>query len=115
LISGICWVDELIEIAGGQPLFPELRLEPLGKNRIVTPEAVQSKDPEVIIASWCGKAMRKRTILERLGWDQVSAVRNDHIYEIKSTYILQPGPASLTEGVKQLHECIRKAATVEPV
>jgi iron complex transport system substrate-binding protein len=109
LISGIRWVDELVEIAGGQPLFPDLRDQPLAKNRIVTPEAVAARDPEVIVASWCGKAMRKQTIVGRPGWDQVSAVREDRIYEIKSTYILQPGPASLTEGVTQLHACIRGA------
>ena len=57
----------------------------------------------MIVASWCGKAMKQRTIVERPGWDRVAAVRNGHIYEIKSTYILQPGPASLTEGVRQLH------------
>ena len=107
LISGIRWVDELIEIAGGQTLFPELRDQGLAKNRIVTPEAVAAKDPEVIVASWCGKAVRRQTIVSRPGWDQVSAVRTNRIYEIKSTYILQPGPASLTEGVTRLHTCIR--------
>jgi iron complex transport system substrate-binding protein len=111
LISGIRWVDELIEIAGGAPLFPELRKESLAKNRIVSPDDVALRDPEVIVASWCGKAMKKRTILERPGWDRVSAIRNDHVYEIKSTYILQPGPASLTEGVAQLHAHIARAVT----
>jgi iron complex transport system substrate-binding protein len=110
LISGICWVDELVEIAGGQSLFPELRTASLAKDRIVDPAAVAAKDPEVIVASWCGKAMKKRTIIERPGWDRTSAVRLDHVYEIKSTYILQPGPASLTEGVARLHECIARAA-----
>jgi iron complex transport system substrate-binding protein len=110
LISGIRWVDELVEIAGGEPLFPELRAQPLAKHRIVAPAAVLAKDPEVIIASWCGKAMKKRTIVERPGWAEMSAVRHDHVYEIKSTYILQPGPASLTEGVRRLHECIARAA-----
>jgi iron complex transport system substrate-binding protein len=109
LISGICWVDELIEVAGGQTLFPDLRTASLAKDRIVTPEAVRDADPEVIIASWCGKAMKKRTIVERLGWSETSAVRYDHIYEIKSTYILQPGPAALTDGVAQLHDCIGRA------
>jgi iron complex transport system substrate-binding protein len=110
LISGIRWVDELVEAAGGDPLFPELRERGLARDRIVTAEQVAAKDPEVVIASWCGKAMKKRTIVARAGWDRVSAVRNDHIYEIKSTYILQPGPASLTEGVRRLHECIARAA-----
>jgi len=109
LISGIRWVDELIEIAGGDPLFPALRHASLAKDRIVSPADVAARDPEVIIASWCGKAMKKRTILEREGWDRVTAVRRDQIHEIKSTYILQPGPASLTEGVKQLHAIISSA------
>jgi iron complex transport system substrate-binding protein len=109
LISGIRWVDELVEIAGGDPIFPDLRAQPLARGRIVRADAVLARDPEVIIASWCGKAMKKRTIVERPGWDRVSAVRRDHIYEVKSTYILQPGPASLTEGVRQLHECIRRS------
>jgi iron complex transport system substrate-binding protein len=110
LISGICWVDELVEIAGGQPIFPHLRTASLAKDRIVRPADVCAADPEVIVASWCGKAMKKRTIVERPGWDRTSAVRNDHVYEIKSTYILQPGPASLTEGVARLHDCIVRAA-----
>jgi iron complex transport system substrate-binding protein len=106
IISGIRWVDELIEIAGGDTPFPELRDQPLAKGRIVTAEAVVARDPEVIVASWCGKAMRRKTIEERAGWKDVSAVRDRHIYEIKSTYILQPGPASLTEGVRQLHDIV---------
>jgi iron complex transport system substrate-binding protein len=109
LISGICWVDELVEIAGGQPLFPELRAQSLARHRIKGFDEVAACDPEVIIASWCGKAMKKRTIVERPGWDQISAVRHDRIYEIKSTYILQPGPASLTEGVARLHHCIAQS------
>ena len=113
LISGICWVDELIEIAGGQPLFPELRAQSLAKHRIVSPAAVADRDPEVIVASWCGKAMKKQTIVQRPGWERMTAVHNDDIYEIKSTYILQPGPASLTEGVRRLHACISRAASSE--
>ncbi len=111
LISGIRWVEELVEIAGGEPIFPELRDKSLVKDRIVEPAEVAARNPDVIIASWCGKAMKKRTIVERPGWDRVSAVRHDRIFEIRSTYILQPGPASLTEGVRQLHailaSCVR--------
>jgi iron complex transport system substrate-binding protein len=109
LISGICWVDELVEIAGGVPLFPELRACGRAKDRIVSADAVRARDPQVIVASWCGKAMKKQTIVSRPGWGGVDAVRRDRIYEIKSTVILQPGPASLTDGVAQLHECIRRA------
>ena len=102
LISGIRWVDELVELAGGTPTFPELRDKALGRDRIVASEEVVRRDPEVIVASWCGKAVRKERIRARAGWDATAAVRNGHVYEIKSTYILQPGPASLTDGVRQL-------------
>jgi iron complex transport system substrate-binding protein len=104
LISGIRWVEELVEIAGGAPIFPELAAAGLAKNRIVDPAEVARRDPEVIFASWCGKKMKKSTIQSRPGWSAVSAVRDDRIFEIKSTYVLQPGPASLTDGVRQLHE-----------
>src|SRR4051812_5708498 len=110
LISGIRWVEELVEIAGGDPIFPELRGKSLGKDRIVDPDAVIARNPDVIVASWCGKAMKKRTILERPGWSAINAVRDDRIHEIKSTYILQPGPASLTEGVRQLHAILKACA-----
>jgi iron complex transport system substrate-binding protein len=102
LISGIRWVEELVEIAGGAPIFPELAGARLAKDRIVDRAEAARRDPQVIFASWCGKKVRKDTIRSRPGWDRVTAVRNDRIYEIKSTYILQPGPASLTEGVAQL-------------
>jgi iron complex transport system substrate-binding protein len=103
LISGIRWVEELIEVAGGDPVFPELRLGKNGKDRIIDPANVIPKDPEVIVASWCGVKVNKDRIRSRPGWSNISAVKNGHLYEIKSTYILQPGPAALTEGVQQLH------------
>ncbi len=113
LISGIRWVDELVEIAGGEPVFPELRAGSSAKDRIVDPSAVASRDPEVVIASWCGRKVNKDFIRARPGWDSAPAVRNNHIFEIKSTYILQPGPASLTEGVRQLHKIIGEVVGVE--
>jgi iron complex transport system substrate-binding protein len=103
LISGIRWVDELVEIAGGTPLFPELRSEHDARRRIVLPDVVAACDPELIIASWCGRKVNKRSIRERQGWGMTQAVQKGHVYEIKSTYILQPGPAALTEGIRQLH------------
>jgi iron complex transport system substrate-binding protein len=103
LISGIRWVEELVEIAGGQPLFPELVHAGLAKDRIVDPAEVARRNPDVIFASWCGKKVKKDTIRSRPDWDHTNAVRDDRIYEIKSTYILQPGPASLTDGVQQMH------------
>ena len=114
LISGICWVDELIEIAGGTPLFPALRGCSLARDRVVNPQDVAERDPELIIGSWCGKVVKKATIANREGWDQTAAVRRGHIYEIKSTYILQPGPASLTEGLRQLHVLVATAAGATP-
>jgi iron complex transport system substrate-binding protein len=108
LISGIRWVEELVEIAGGDPIFPELRDAKLGRERIVTPEDVVRRNPDVIIASWCGKAVRKERIVARTGWSDVAAVRSGHIYEIKSAYILQPGPASLTEGLRQLQNILSR-------
>ena len=104
LITGIRWVEELVEIAGGDPVFPERRLAKLAKDRIVTSQQVIAAAPDVIIASWCGKPVRPERIASRPGWDAVPAVRDDHIYEVKSAYILQPGPAALTEGVRQIHE-----------
>ena len=115
LISGIRWVDELIEIAGGQPIYPELRECQAAKDRILNPVDVVIRDPEVIIGSWCGRQVKKKLIRERSGWESISAVRSDQIYEIKSAMILQPGPAALTEGVRQIHAILARAlnASVE--
>ncbi len=113
LISGIGWVEDLIEIAGGAVIFPELAGCGKAQDRIVAPSEVAFRDPEVILASWCGMKVNKPLIRSRPGWDSTSAVRNGHIYEIKSTYILQPGPASLTEGVRQLHAILARVAGVE--
>ena len=104
LISGIRWVEELVAIAGGDPVFPELAHAALAKDRIVHADRVQAAQPDVIFASWCGKRVNTRRIAERPGWQEIPAVANGRIYEIKSTVILQPGPASLTEGVRQLHQ-----------
>jgi len=110
LISGIRWVEELVAIAGGTPIFPELAAAGLAKDRIVDPAEVARRDPQVIFASWCGKKMKKATIQSRPGWHATSAVRDDRIFEIKSTYILQPGPASLTDGVRQIHDILASLA-----
>jgi iron complex transport system substrate-binding protein len=106
LISGIRWVEELVEIAGGAPIFPELAEARLGRDRVVDPAEVARRDPEVVLASWCGKKVQPSRIRERAGWQTVSAVANDRIFEVKSTYILQPGPAALIEGVGQIHQIL---------
>jgi iron complex transport system substrate-binding protein len=107
LISGIQWVEELVEIAGGDPVFPDRRHAGLAKDRIVTSEQVIAAAPDVIVGSWCGKPLRPERITSRSGWDTIPAVRNGHVYEVKSAFILQPGPAALTEGVRQLHQFLR--------
>lgn len=112
LISGIRWVEELIEIAGGQPVFPELRFSPMAKDRVVSPQQVALRDPDVVIASWCGTKVNKDTIRRRVGWDQVTAVIENRIFEVKSTYLLAPGPAALTEGVRQIHAILCQVAGV---
>lgn len=110
LISGIRWVEELIEIAGGQSTFPELRERCLAKDRIISPDEVIRRDPELIVASWCGKRVNTEAIRGRPGWSTISAVKNDRIHEIKSAHILQPGPAAITEGLSQLSRLIRETA-----
>ena len=99
LISGIGWVSELIEIAGGEDVLPELRFQPSAKDRIISPDQVRVAAPDVILASWCGKKVVPDKIRKRPGWDAIPAVRNDRIVEIKSPLILQPGPAALTDGL----------------
>jgi iron complex transport system substrate-binding protein len=110
LISGIRWVEELIEIAGGEPIFPELRSAHLAKDRIVASDEVVSRQPDVVIASWCGKRVRSDVIAGRPGWSDVPATKNGHIYEIHSSLILQPGPAALTDGIRQLQQIIIRVA-----
>jgi iron complex transport system substrate-binding protein len=114
LISGIRWVDELIETAGGQPVFPKLREQHSAKRRVVDPAAVIAANPEVVVASWCGRKVTKEKIRAREGWQNIAAVREGHVYEVKSSLILQPGPAALTEGVRQLHAILARAAGCEP-
>ena len=110
LISGIRWVDELMEIAGGEPVFPELREQHAAKGRTVDPAAVIAANPEVIIVSWCGRKVNFDQIRNREGWSAIDAVRSGHLYEIKSTNILQPGPAALADGVRQMHEILVRVA-----
>ncbi len=104
LISGIGWVEELVEIAGGQLIFPELRHCGKAQDRVVDPNEVLRRDPEIIFASWCGMKVGMEAICSRPGWGQIRAIRNNHMYEIPSGCILQPGPAALTDGVRMLHE-----------
>ncbi|MDX1610271.1 MAG: ABC transporter substrate-binding protein [Halofilum sp. (in: g-proteobacteria)] len=110
-ISGIGWVSELIAIAGGEDCFAERAARGDARGRIIEdPAEVIARAPELIIGSWCGKRFRPERLAARPGWDAIPAVRNGHLYEIKSCDILQPGPAALTDGVDQLASYIRRVA-----
>ena len=114
-ISGIRWVSELIGIAGGDDCFVELASESLGKNRIIAdPLEVPRRAPDIILGSWCGKKFRPERVCERPGWSQVPAVRTGHLYEIKSSIILQPGPAALTDGLAAIQQVIERWAAEQP-
>ena len=106
-ISAIRWVSELITIAGGDDCFPELGAMSLGRDRIVAdPLEIVRRNPDIIVGSWCGKKFRPEKVAARAGWDNVNAVKNQQVFEIKSADILQPGPAALTDGVQQLHHIV---------
>ena len=108
-ISGIRWVSELMGIAGGDDIFPELAVQPMGKDRIIGEgRAIIDRAPDIVIGSWCGKKFRPEKVAARAGWQDVPAVRNGQLFEIKSADILQPGPAALTDGVAQLHRIFQE-------
>jgi iron complex transport system substrate-binding protein len=109
MISGIRWVSELVGYAGGEDCFPELSESSLAKGRIIEdPQEVVRRAPDIIIGSWCGRKFRPGKVVARPGWEHVPAVRDGHVYEIKSSVILQPGPAALTEGVAAIQELIEQ-------
>lgn len=106
-ISAIRWVSELLHVAGGDDCFTELALEPLGKNRIIADGAeIVRRNPDIIIGSWCGKKFRAENVAARPGWEDLNAVKNQQLFEIKSPDILQPGPAALTDGVAHMHRIV---------
>lgn len=106
-ISAIRWVSELTGIAGGDDVFPELATQSLGRDRIVADGAeIVRRNPDIVIGSWCGKKFRPERVAARAGWQDVPAVREGQLFEIKSADILQPGPAALTDGVEQLHRIV---------
>jgi iron complex transport system substrate-binding protein len=104
MISGIRWVSELVEIAGGEDVFSSLSRSQAASGRVVPdPALVIEKDPEIIIGSWCGKKFRPERVAARPGWQAIAAMRENRLFEIKSADILQPGPAALTDGVRRIH------------
>ncbi len=106
-ISAIAWVSELIGIAGGDDCFPELASQSMGKDRIIADGSeIVRRNPDIILGSWCGRKFRPEHVSARAGWEDVNAVKNKQLFEIKSADILQPGPAALTDGVEQIHRLI---------
>ena len=106
-ISGIRWVSELIEMAGGRDIFTELREQPNASGRVVTPQEVARRNPHIILASWCGKPLDSAAIAGRAGWQEVDAVKAGRIYEIAGEDILSPGP-SLLAGLRRIHEIVQE-------
>jgi iron complex transport system substrate-binding protein len=113
LIAGIRWVSELVELAGGEDVCAECRSSQAARGRIFAPEEVARRDPEVVIASWCGKRARREVIAGRSGFAATRAVRDDQLYEVKSAIILQPGPAALEDGVAALSRILAAVARGE--
>jgi iron complex transport system substrate-binding protein len=107
-ITGIRWVAELVRIAGGDDVFPERSLESLAKHRILADAGeVVRRAPDIILGSWCGKKFRPEKVAARSGWQAIPAVRDGELHEIKSPLILQPGPAALTDGVREIARIIQ--------
>lgn len=112
MITGIGWVAELIRVAGGDDVFPELSSASLAKDRIIVdPTDVAARSPELILASWCGKKVQFDHIYERPGWEEVPAIVDRQVHEIDSSIILQPGPAALTDGLDEIHRLIAATAS----
>jgi hypothetical protein len=106
------WVEEerLVEIAGGIDIFADRGNQGAAKDRVVTAEEVVARKPDLIIGSWCGKKFRPERVATRAGFDRTPAVQNQDLYEIKSSLILQPGPAALTDGLAELQKIIGRWA-----
>jgi iron complex transport system substrate-binding protein len=113
LISGIRWVSELVELCGGEDVCAESRSSQAASGRIFDPAEVARRDPDVVIASWCGKKARREVIVARPGFAATRAVRDDQLYEVKSAVILQPGPAALTDGAAELAAILAAVARGE--
>ncbi len=112
-IAGIRWVSELIEIAGGRDVFPELRDRADARGRVVDPEEVVKRAPQIIVASWCGKRVDLDAIRRRPGWESIEAVREGRVHALPSADVLAPGP-SLVAGLRSLHEIVQAWVDGQP-
>ena len=113
MMCSIRWAAELIEIAGGEDCFPELTQFQSAGERMVTPAQVLARQPDIIIGSWCGKKFQAAQVAARQGWEEMPAVKNGFIFEIKSVDILQPGPSLFTHGLPQLQAIIQQWAAAQ--
>jgi iron complex transport system substrate-binding protein len=108
MITAIRWVSELIEIAGGHNVFEARSLGKLAKERFVTSEEVLRENPEVVLASWCGKAFDRAAFEGRPGFAGLAAVQAGRVHEVPPEIILQPGPACLTDGLDFLVDVLKE-------
>lgn len=115
LMSGIGWIAEIIDLAGGTDAFPDLSVHPGAKQRIIAdPLEVARRAPDIIIGSWCGKKFQPESVKARPGWEGIPAVKNDMVVEIKSPDILSPGPSLITHGLGQVAALVARWHEVTP-
>lgn len=109
IITGICWVGELIELAGGIDMYVDKRDFSLAKDRVVADsDEIVKRNPDIILASWCGKKFDKNELIHRQNWKKINAVKNDFVFEIDGSIILQPGPAAISDGIAELSKIIEQ-------
>lgn len=108
MITGIRWVSELIELAGGKDCFAELAQFQSAMDRTIDSKSVVERQPDIIIGSWCGKKFQPEQVIARDGWHTIPAVKKGFVREIKSADILQPGPSLFTHGLQQLQAVIQE-------
>lgn len=113
IITGIRWVSELIEIAGGVDCFSEMQNEPLAKNRIVTAEDILERRPDIYLACWCGRAFDPKVVLKRPGFKEAAFTQGRRMQEVPASIMLQPGPASILDGLPILMQIVREFSTTE--
>ena len=114
MISGIGWVSELVEAAGGIDVFKNLATQKNAKDRIVTTDQVVAARPDIIVGSWCGKKFVPKKVAARPGFAAIPAVRDNFLREIKPPLILQAGPAALTDGLDAVAGIIEEWAQASP-
>lgn len=108
IISGIGWIQEMVEIAGGVPTHSHLVPETSTDRRTITAEELRQSDPEIILLAWCGMRgkVNGKILEKRSGWNEIDAVKNNRVYPVDDTFFVRPGPR-LTEGARRLLEIMK--------